>query len=181
MPFQEMKIPGAWIHTPDIFSDNRGVFHEVFKKSYLEDQIGRSFQVQQVNQSISIKGVLRGIHYTVSNEGQAKFVSCPTGALWDVVVDLRPFSSTYGHWDAVEISQDNKKSVFISEGLGHAFLSLEDGTVANYLCSSEYLSEADRTISPFSPGLGIAFEEMAKLHKIKDFVLSQKDSGAPFF
>ena len=174
MPFQEMKIKGAWIHTPIRHNDERGHFEEQFKISQIESELGRTFIVKQVNQSVSNKGVIRGIHYTDSPEGQAKFVSCPKGAIWDVVVDLRKDSPTYGQWDSVELSAQNGLSVFISEGLGHAFLSLEDGSVANYLCTSEYAPDEDRTINPLSAKLAIDFESSG----IKEFLLSQKDSGA---
>jgi dTDP-4-dehydrorhamnose 3,5-epimerase len=172
-----MKIKGAWIHTPLRHMDDRGHFEEQFKLSQIESELGRSFSVRQVNQSVSNKGVIRGIHYTDSPEGQAKYVSCPKGALWDVVVDLRKDSPTYGQWDSVELSAQNGHSVFITEGLGHAFLSLEDGSVANYLCTSEYAPEADRTINPLSAKLAIAFESSG----ITKFLLSQKDSDAVHF
>lgn len=177
MPFQEMKIKGAWIHTPIRHNDERGHFEEQFKISQIESELGRSFTVKQVNQSVSNKGVIRGIHYTDSPEGQAKYVSCPKGAIWDVVVDLRKDSPTYGQWDAVKLSAENGSSVFISEGLGHAFLSLEDGSVANYLCTSEYAPDADRTLNPLSGKLAITFESSG----ISEFCLSQKDLEAADF
>lgn len=177
MPFQEMKIKGAWIHTPIRHNDERGHFEEQFKISQIISELGRSFIVKQVNQSVSNKGVIRGIHFTDSPEGQAKYVSCPAGAIWDVVVDLREDSPTYGQWDAVELTAKNGLSVFISEGLGHAFLSLEDGSVANYLCTSEYEAKSDRTINPMSAKLAIAFESSG----ITEFSLSAKDSEAADF
>ena len=177
MPFQEMKIKGAWIHTPIRHNDDRGHFEEQFKLSQIESELGRTFAVTQVNQSVSKKGVIRGIHYTDSPEGQAKYISCPNGAIWDVVVDLRKDSPTYGQWDAVALSAENGLSVFISEGLGHAFLSLEDGSVANYLCTSEYVPEAERTLNPLSAKLAIDFESSG----ITEFSLSTKDSEAANF
>jgi dTDP-4-dehydrorhamnose 3,5-epimerase len=177
MPFKEMKIKGAWIHTPIRHNDERGHFEEQFKISQIEAELGLSFIVRQVNQSVSSKGVIRGVHFTASPEGQAKYVSCPKGAIWDVVVDLREDSPTYGQWDAAELSAENGLSVFISEGLGHAFLSLEDGSVANYLCTSEYEPMADRTFNPLSPRLAIAFDSLG----ITDFKLSKKDSDAENF
>jgi dTDP-4-dehydrorhamnose 3,5-epimerase len=174
MPFHEMKIKGAWVHAPIRHNDERGHFEEKFKISQIELELGRSFPVRQVNQSVSNKGVIRGIHYTDSPEGQAKYVSCPEGAIWDVVVDLRKDSLTFGKWCAVELSAQNGLSVFISEGLGHAFLSLQDGSVATYLCTSEYAPELDRTINPFSAKLEIPFDSLG----ITEFCLSEKDSNA---
>jgi dTDP-4-dehydrorhamnose 3,5-epimerase len=177
MPFQEMKIKGAWIHTPLRHIDERGYFEEQFKHSQIESGLGRSFLVKQVNQSVSNKGVIRGIHYTDSREGQAKYVSCPKGAIWDVVVDLRKDSPTYGQWDAVELSAANGLSVFISEGLGHAFLSLENGSVAIYLSTSEYAPEFDRAINPLSKTLSIDFASTG----IHEYLISKKDSLAKNF
>ena len=169
------------MHTPLRHHDNRGHFEEQFKLSLIEQELGRTFTVKQVNQSVSNKGVIRGIHYTDSPEGQAKYVSCPKGKIWDVVVDLRKGSATYGQWDAVELSAENGLSVFLSEGLGHAFLSLEDGSVVNYLCSSEYNAAADRTVNAFDPKLAIAFSKIGEKHGIFEFLLSPKDSEAPSF
>lgn len=177
MPFEEMKIKGAWIHSPIRHNDHRGHFEEQFKLSEIEFELGRTFTVKQVNQSVSNKGVIRGVHYTDSPQGQAKYVSCPKGAIWDVVVDLRRESPTYGQWDAVEISAENGLSVLILEGLGHAFLSLQNGSVANYLCTSEYEPSFDKTMNPLSEKLAIEFESSGVL----EFRLSNKDSGASEF
>lgn len=176
-----MAIAGAWVHTPKVWPDERGTFHEVFKLSAISEQLGRTFTVNQVNQSLSGKGVIRGIHWTDSAEGQAKYVSCPAGSLWDVIVDLRPESSTYGKWDAVLLTAENRLSVLISEGLGHGFLSLEDGTIANYLCSSEFNPAGDKTISPLSPNLAIDFNSTALGFGIQGYLLSPKDAEAPAF
>jgi dTDP-4-dehydrorhamnose 3,5-epimerase len=181
MAFEETNIGGVWVHTPLKHSDSRGSFEEQFKLSVIERELARDFKVRQVNQSVSVKGVIRGIHYTESLEGQAKYVSCPRGRIWDVVVDLRPDSPTFGLWQGVELSPENGKSVFISEGLGHAFLSLEEGSVVNYLCSSEFKIETDRTIHPLSEALGIDFESVARENGISEFKLSEKDSGAQEF
>jgi dTDP-4-dehydrorhamnose 3,5-epimerase len=178
MQFTPMTIEGAWVHKPTRHEDSRGHFEEQFNLSAIETQLGRSFDVKQVNQSVSAKGVIRGIHFTDSREGQAKYVSCPQGALWDVVVDLRKSSPTYGKWDAVIISAENGKSVLISEGLGHAFLSLEDNSVAHYLCTSEYQVEFEKTVNVFSSKLSISFEEIASDFGVSAFSFSAKDGEA---
>lgn len=181
MQFTQMAIEGAWVHTPTRHEDNRGHFEEQFKLSAIESQLGRSFEVKQVNQSVSAKGVIRGIHFTDSPEGQAKYVSCPKGAIWDVVVDLRPESKTYGKWDAVVISAENGKSVLIAEGLGHAFLSLEENSVATYLCTAEYQAEFDKTVNVFSTKLGISFQRIATEFEVTVFRFSDKDETAANF
>lgn len=181
MTFTPLKIEGVWLHTPKIWPDDRGTFHEVFKLSLISEHLGREFQVKQVNQSTSAAGVIRGIHWTDSSEGQAKYVSCPKGALWDVVVDLRLKSATYGEWDARLLSEENGESLLISEGIGHAFLTLEEGTVANYLCSSEFNPASDKTMSPLDPLLAIGFLEKAMEFGIQDLKMSSKDlEGSAF-
>lgn len=181
MSFTEMKIQGAWIHNPLVHPDNRGTFHEVFRISEIEKQLGRTFPVKQVNQSTSHKGVIRGIHYTDSAEGQAKYVSCLEGAIWDIVVDLRKDSPTYGNWDAFILSAENNNSVLLSEGLGHAFLSLTDNAVVSYLCTSEYSPEHDKTVNVFSSSLEIDFSSIAKEYEITSFKFSEKDENAVGF
>lgn len=181
MTFTPLRIEGVWLHTPKIWPDERGTFHEVFKLSLISEQLGREFQVKQVNQSTSAAGVIRGIHWTDSPEGQAKYVSCPKGAIWDVVVDLRRDSETYGEWDARTLSEENGQSLLISEGIGHAFLALENGTVASYLCTSEFNPAADKTISPLDPTLEIGFSQKAMQFEIQNLRVSPKDlEGSAF-
>ena len=181
MTLREMKIQGAWVNTPVRHGDNRGYFEEQFKLSSIVNQLGYSFPIAQVNQSVSRKGVIRGIHWTDGIVGQAKYISCSFGSIWDVVVDLRTDSPTFGTWDAEIISAESGKSVLISEGLGHAFLALEDKSVANYLCSSEFNPDFDRVIYPFDEVLCISFSEVAKEFGISDFILSDKDASGEKF
>lgn len=138
MQITEMAIPGAWVFTPRLHSDERGTFAETFKASEFEKATGRRFDLLQVNTSVSAAGVLRGIHYTENPPGQAKYVSCVRGAFLDVVVDLREGSPTFGRWDSVVLDDVHRRSVFLSEGLGHAILSLADDSTVTYLCSLEY-------------------------------------------
>lgn len=181
MPLQEMKIKGAWIHSPIRHNDERGYFEEQFKLSEIAAELGLSFTVRQVNQSVSNRGVIRGIHYTDSPEGQAKYISCPKGRIWDVVVDLRVGSPTFGQWDAAELSPQNGRSIFISPGLGHAFLSLDSDSVSTYLCSTEYDPTSDKGLNPLSSSLAINFQEIAERNGISQLIISQRDKGAPNF
>ncbi len=176
-----MKIKGAWIHTPLEHKDDRGSFKEQFKSSRIESELGRAFDVKQVNHSVSNRGVVRGIHFTDGLVGQAKYVSCVGGAIWDVVIDLRVSSSTYGQWDAVELSSENGLSVFISEGLGHAFLSLVQESAVTYLCNAEYNDDLDKGFHPFSASLGIPFEAMLSQNNIDTAILSKRDASLPPF
>jgi dTDP-4-dehydrorhamnose 3,5-epimerase len=175
MRFSKTAIEGVWIQRPLRFPDSRGTFEEQFRSSTILDEIGRDFEVMQVNQSMSNKGVVRGIHWTEGDRGQAKFVSCVKGSIWDVYVDLRKDSQTFGKWGAELLSLKSGKCVLISEGIGHAFLALEEGTVVNYLCTSEYEPSVDRTISPLDKDLAIPFLQIANENGISELILSDKD------
>ena len=181
MNFLETEIDGVWTHTPLRHSDSRGTFEEQFKISKISEELGRGFEVKQVNQSFSNVGVIRGIHWTDSEQGQAKYVSVTKGMIWDIFVDLRKGSKTFGRWGSEFLSVDNGKSLLISEGIGHAFLALEQGTVVNYLCTSEYDPSLDRTMDPLDTSLSIPFEKVAVEHGISKLLLSSKDEqGASF-
>jgi len=181
MHFTETVIPGVWIHNPVRYPDSRGTFEEQFRESTIQSELGRDFKVLQVNQSLSNKGVVRGIHWTAGPVGQAKYLSCVRGSIWDVYVDLRTNSKTFGQWGSEFISLENGKSVLISEGLGHAFLALEDDTVVNYLCTSEYQPSDDRIVNPLDPELAIPFSLIATNYGITELHLSEKDRAGSSF
>jgi dTDP-4-dehydrorhamnose 3,5-epimerase len=175
MSFSKLGIEGSWVFTPKKFNDARGSFHEVFKLSQLTD-LDRTFSVKQVNQSVSGAGTIRGIHWADTPPGQAKYVFCSKGSIWDVVVDIRVGSPTFGKWAAEELSGENGKALFIEEGLGHAFLALENDTVVNYLCSEPYNPSIERGINPLDSQLGISF---ASKWKRSNFLVSPKDEASP--
>jgi dTDP-4-dehydrorhamnose 3,5-epimerase len=181
MRFLETPIAGVWIHTPLRHPDARGTFEEQFRASLIVNELGRDFPVLQANQSVSNKGAIRGIHWTVGPNGQAKYVSCVQGLIWDVYVDLRKDSKTYGQWGSEFLSSDNGKSLLLSEGIGHAFLALEQGSVVNYLCTSEYEPSADRTINPLDTDLAIPFLDVATENDISELVFSDKDLAGVAF
>jgi dTDP-4-dehydrorhamnose 3,5-epimerase len=176
-----MGIQGAFVFTPVKHDDSRGHFQESFKLSSLEKELGLGFEVKQVNQSTSAKGVIRGIHFADTPPGQAKYVSCLKGAIWDVVVDLRTDSPTFGEWEGVEVSAANGKAVLIAEGLGHGFLSLEEGSVVSYLCSEEYNPKTERQINPLDKELAIDFAGFGAGFDIEEFLLSEQDKQAQGF
>ena len=178
MSFTPLKIEGSWVYTPKKFPDERGSFHEVFKLSLLSETLGFDFEVKQVNQSVSKAGVIRGIHWADVPPGQAKYVFCSKGAIWDVVVDIRVGSPTFGQFEGVELSAENGKSLLIKEGLGHVFLSLEDYTVVNYLCTEPFNPSIEHGINPLDPQLGIPF---GKIWGKSSFTISAKDLEAPAF
>jgi len=178
MSFSPLGIEGSWVFTPHQLPDDRGSFHEVFKLPQITEALGFGFEVKQVNQSRSAAGVIRGIHWADVPPGQAKYIFCPKGAIWDVVVDIRVGSPTFGKFDAVEINEKNGKCVLIKEGLGHVFLSLENDTVVNYLCSEPFTPISEHGLNPLDPDIGIPFETKFSGTPL---VISPKDSNAPSF
>jgi dTDP-4-dehydrorhamnose 3,5-epimerase len=167
-----LSIDGAWLFESPSHGDDRGYFREWFKSSVISHALGREFKVAQSNLSKSKKGVVRGIHFSTAPEGQAKWVTCANGALWDVVVDIRPKSPTFKRWTAVELRAEDGKALFIGEGLGHAFVALEDDTVISYLLSTPYSPTDEHAINPRDEEIAISWPEMP-------LFFSEKDSAAP--
>lgn len=179
MQIRELAIQGAWEFTPRQFGDDRGVFLEWFKESEFTAATGIPLTLKQANCSVSAAGVLRGIHYTDTPPGQAKYVTCVKGAFLDVIVDLRVDSPTFGTWDSVLIDDVDRRAVYLSEGLGHAILSLEDGSTVMYLCSIEYTPEYDYDVDPFDLELGIEWPTVGRDGTALEYSLSEKDAAAP--
>ncbi|QDB78484.1 dTDP-4-keto-6-deoxy-D-glucose epimerase [Georgenia sp. 311] len=177
MEFRELNVPGAWEITTKQHGDPRGVFLEVFKEQAFVDAVGHPFTLKQVNSSVSAAGVLRGVHFAQVPPSQAKYVSCPRGAVLDVVVDIRVGSPTFGQWDAVLLDDVDRRSIYISEGLGHAFCSLEDDSTVVYLCSEPYAPGREHGINPLS--LGIDWPTTARDGSPLELRLSEKDEAAP--
>jgi dTDP-4-dehydrorhamnose 3,5-epimerase len=178
MSFTPLKIEGSWVFTPVKFPDERGSFHEVFKLPLLAETLGFGFEVKQVNQSVSKAGVVRGIHWADVPPGQAKYVFCSKGSMWDLVVDIRVGSPTFGQFDGEILSAENGTCVLIREGLGHVFLSLEDDTVVNYLCSEPFSPKTEHGINPLDPDLGIPF---GSIWDKSEFEVSEKDLNSMSF
>ena len=179
MKYRELAVPGAFEITPKQFGDPRGLFLEAFKAGAFADAVGHSFDLQQVNTSVSAAGVLRGIHFADVPPSQAKYVMCAKGAVLDVVVDIRVGSPTFGTWDAVQLDDVDRRAVYLSEGLGHAFMSLEDGSTVLYLCSSGYAPGREHGIHPLDPELGIQWPTTARDGTPLAPLLSEKDEAAP--
>ncbi|MEJ2863336.1 dTDP-4-dehydrorhamnose 3,5-epimerase family protein [Actinomycetospora flava] len=176
METEELAVPGAWRFTPPVFPDARGLFAAPFQGEPFRAAVGHGLTVAQANTSVSRRGVLRGLHFADVPPGQAKYVHCVAGAVLDVVVDIRVESPTYGRWDAVRLDAATMTGVYVSEGLGHAFLALEDGSVTSYLCSTPYDPAAEHGVDPLDPALGLPWEQYVAR---EDLVLSDKDRAAP--
>ncbi|MGF0117783.1 dTDP-4-dehydrorhamnose 3,5-epimerase family protein [Promicromonospora sp. Marseille-Q5078] len=179
MQFRELAVPGAYEITPKQFGDPRGRFLEWFKADTFADAVGHPLDLQQANASVSAAGVLRGIHFADVPPGQAKYVTCPAGAVLDVVVDLRTDSPTFGTWDTVLLDDIDRRAVYLGEGLGHAFLSLADGSTVVYLCSTGYNPTAEHGIRPLDPDLGIDWPTTTRDGAPLTPQLSDKDQAAP--
>lgn len=179
MDVEELGIEGAWAVTPRVHEDARGAFLEWFRADRFEQAAGRRFDVQQANCSVSAAGTVRGIHFAELPPSQAKYVTCLAGAALDVVVDLRLGSPTYGGWEAVELDDVTRRAVYLSEGLGHAFMALVDGTVLAYLCSAPYAPAREHGVHPLDPEVGISWPAVGRSGVALEAVLSAQDAAAP--
>jgi dTDP-4-dehydrorhamnose 3,5-epimerase len=179
MTFRELTVPGAWEITPKQHGDPRGVFLEVFQGGPLAEKLGHRFDLQQANCSVSAAGVLRGIHFADVPPGQAKYVTCTKGAVLDVVVDLRVGSPTFGTWDTVLLDDVDRRAIYLGEGLGHAFMSLEDDSTVLYLCSTGYSPGREHGIHPLDEQVAIRWPTTARDGTAMTPQLSDKDLVAP--
>ena len=173
MTARELSVPGAWEITPAVHGDDRGAFFEWFTEPGFEAFAGHRLDVRQANCSVSAAGVLRGLHFAQLPPSQAKYVTCVRGAVLDVIVDIRVGSPTYRKWDSVRLDDRDHRSVYLSEGLAHGFLALEDQSTVMYLCSAGYSPTREHTILATDPALGIDWPDTV------EFVLSERDAAAP--
>ena len=174
MNIQELAISGAYVAESRLFTDERGFFREWFKSEEIKIATGREFGVEQANISLSSKGTLRGIHYSIAPRGQAKWITCVAGSIQDVIVDIRPDSKTFGQWIEVELEGDSGKAILISEGLGHGFLALEDNTAVAYLVSTPFSPTDEFEVHPLDEKIAIKWG--MDLGSLK---ISRKDKIAP--
>jgi len=170
--FEKLEIDGVILVKPKVFGDERGFFMESYKKSEFF-QNGIDCEFIQDNHSKSTKGVLRGLHYQAKPHPQAKLVRCTNGRIYDVAVDLRPSSKTFGRWLKVELSEENKHMLFIPEGFAHGFVVLSDEAELLYKTNAQYSFEHDRGVlwcdETINIDWGIDFEP----------ILSEKDKIQP--
>lgn len=172
MKIESAGIDGAWIIQNETHVDQRGSFQEWFQSNQFEKATGVLFSPQQANTSISRKGVVRGIHYSTSIAGQAKLVTCMSGEILDVIFDLRRDSKTFGQFVSIPLQAHDGKSVFIPEGMGHAFISLRENSNLVYLLSSIYDPSTENTVHPFDTTLGFKWP-------LEEIILSERDARAP--
>lgn len=179
MQIRELAISGAFEMTPTIHGDQRGAFLEWFRADRFEEAVGHPFTLGQSNCSVSAAGTLRGIHFADVPPGQAKYVTCPVGAVLDVAVDIRVDSPTFGTWEGVLLDDETRRAVYLGEGLGHAFMALADGSVVQYLCSTPYAPDREHGINPLDPDVGIVWPVIGRDGGALEPLLSPKDVAAP--
>ncbi len=175
MEVRELSIPGAWEITPAIHRDSRGLLFEWLTDRGFSAFAGHRLDVRQANCSVSTAGVLRGLHFAQLPPSQAKYVTCVSGSVFDVVVDIRLGSPTFGRWDSVLLDDSEHRTIYISEGLAHGFLALQDYSTVIYLCSSEYNPQREHTICATDPALAIDWPLVGGA----DARLSDRDAAAP--
>ena len=171
--FIETKIKDLYIIEPKVFGDGRGYFMETYNKKAFEEA-GLNMVFVQDNESKSKKGVLRGMHFQTKFT-QGKLVRCTQGEVYDVAVDLRKGSPTYGQWEGVLLSAENKRQFYVPEGFAHGFLVLSDEAVFNYKCTNLYAPEYDGGLLWNDPDVGIEWP----LEGIDEIILSEKDKKQP--
>lgn len=171
----DTSIEGVCVIEPTVFGDDRGYFMETYKKTDFEE-LGINCEFVQDNQSKSRKGVLRGLHFQKENT-QLKIVRCIRGSVFDVAVDLRPGSKTYGKWEGVTLTEENKKMFLIPKGCAHGFLVLSDEAEFVYKCDDVYNYEAEGGLKWDDPDVGIEWP-MGDL-KPEDLLTSEKDGKWP--
>ena len=174
MKVTPLKIPDVKMIEPDVFEDERGFFYESFNQQKFNEAIGENITFVQDNHSNSKKGVLRGLHYQEAPFAQGKLVRVIAGEVFDVAVDVRKDSPTYGQWVAEVLSSENKKQLWIPEGFAHGFLTLSYQAEVLYKTTNFYNQESDRTIRFDDKTINIPWPR-------EQYVLSKKDINANFF
>ena len=175
MEAKELAVTGVWEFVPRVHRDHRGTFCELFTSEALVQHAGRGLELAQLNVSTSHRNVVRGIHYTSGTLGQAKLVTCLQGTVLDVVVDLRRDADTFGRFSAVYLDETRRNSVFISEGIGHAFQVLSSSATLLYATSAPYDPDLDQVLNPLDPDLELPWVGNSRI------LLSDRDRSAPSF
>lgn len=172
--FKKMRIKDVILIVPKIYEDSRGLFLETYKQSDFE-KVNIKMNVVQCNHSRSVKGVLRGLHFQKGVYNQAKLVSCIKGKIFDVVVDIRKYSPTYGEWMGIELSGESKSILFIPKGFAHGFYTLSDESEVEYVMDNEYNAQAESGIIWNDSTLKIKWPFKGEP------LLSEKDRRLPMF
>ena len=166
-------ITGSWLLTPRVHADARGQFVESFQKNRFAEQTGLSVDFIQDNEVVSHQGVVRGLHLQNNPHGQSKLIRVVLGQIYDVAVDLRTDSPSYGEWFGMELSADNQAQLFLPKGFAHGYSVLSERAIVQYKVDAHYNSKAESGIRYNDPDLGIDWQ-------VDNPVLSEKDQKLPF-
>ncbi|MFD9718065.1 dTDP-4-dehydrorhamnose 3,5-epimerase family protein [Streptomyces sp. NPDC059076] len=174
MQSRALSVEGGFEFQARVFGDDRGIFVSPYQEAAFVAATGHKlFPVAQTNHSRSRRGVVRGLHYTVTPPGMAKYVYCARGRTLDIVLDIRVGSPTFGQWDSALLDQKDFRSVYLPVGMAHGFIALEDDTVVSYMLSGEYVQENEAALSVLDPTLGLPLPtDVAP-------ILSERDQVAP--
>ena len=176
MKFEKTQLNEVFFGHPEIFEDNRGVFYESFRADDAERLLDRPFTVIQSNVSVSARGVIRGFHMQKTPMAQSKYISVFSGAIYDVAIDLRPNSRTYGDWQGFMLSAAGGESLLLGQGIGHAFIALEDNSRMLYLVDQKYSPAHEVIVNPLSAGVN--WKAVAGIDNNDELTISGKDSAA---
>lgn len=169
----QTAIEGVLVFEPRVFGDDRGFFMESFNQRIFDEAVGRHLDFVQDNHSRSARGVLRGLHFQAGEHAQGKLVRVASGAVFDVAVDIRPGSATFGRWVGVELSAENHRQLWIPPGLAHGFLVLSDVADFLYKTTAYYAPQAEGAVRWDDPEVGIAWPDVGAPPQ-----LSAKDAAA---
>ena len=173
MNIRPLAIPGLLLVEPRLFGDERGFFFESYSKARFDAAVGEPVDFVQDNHSRSTSGVLRGLHYQLPPKAQGKLLRVTLGAIWDVAVDIRPGSPTFGRWEAVELSAENRLQLCVPPGFAHGFVTLSDAAELLYKTTDYYAPEQERAVAWNDPALAIPWPTD------RAPTLSAKDAAAP--
>ncbi len=173
MRIEKMEIPDVLLITPKVHGDHRGYFMEIYNQQILKEQ-GFTANFVQDNMSSSVKGTLRGLHYQLEPHAQGKLVRVIRGSVFDVAVDIRQTSPTYGKWVGAELSEDNKQALYVPPGFAHGFYVLSDIAEFMYKCTDLYAPQAERGIIWNDPEINIQWPLLDK-----KMIISDKDKNLP--
>lgn len=173
MDITKTRLPSVVVLEPRVFTDGRGWFFESYNERVVDSTLGVEGFVQD-NQSSSAKGVLRGLHYQLPPSAQGKLVRCIRGSVFDVAVDIKRSSDTFGQWFGVELSGDNKKQLWVPVGFAHGFLALEPDSEVFYKTTAFYDAESERSIRWDDPTIDIDWPDLGSAPS-----LTEKDESAP--
>lgn len=172
MEISKLSINGAWKTYSPIIRDSRGYLKEWFNESVYLDEIGLPFNVEQSLSTMSHKGVIRGIHYSVNPISKWKWISCLNGSILDVIVDIRPNSPSFGRYETIELNHSNGMGILIQGNLGHGFQSLEENSVVVYNLSAAYVPNFEKGLNPLDTDINIRWP-------LQGAIISEKDATSP--